>query len=87
MRPSAGNARGFAFPTLATVAGLNLVALDAACAPFGAAPITSLAGYQECLRRSHACGAAELIAAEAPRAAQLLGVVGRSLRDGFCPVP
>jgi hypothetical protein len=74
-----------AFSTLAAGAGLNLGALDATCAPLGAGPVGSLASFQECVRRAYACGVADLIEAEAPRAAQVLSLVGRSLHDAFCP--
>lgn len=74
-----------AFASLQSAAGLGLGALDATCAPFGVGGIGSLAAYQECVRRSHACGTAAVIAAAAPRAAELLGQVQRPLTDGFCP--
>lgn len=78
---------GIPFATLVAETGLDLGARDARCTAVGAGPVSSLAGYEECLRRVHACGVASVLASAAPRAAEMLSQVQRSLFESFCPAP
>lgn len=75
------------FPTLASAVGLNLAALDPTCTTLGVGPVSSLATYQECLRRAHACQTASILARVAPRADEMLLQAQRPLFDSFCPLP
>jgi hypothetical protein len=75
------------FATLASALGLDLEALGATCTALGVGPPSSLAIYQECLRRSHACDTATVLAAAAPRAGEMLAQVQRPLLESFCPAP
>ena len=73
------------FGTLASALGLNLGALGSICSELGVGPVASLATYQECLRRAHACDTATVLQAAAPRAGEMLQQVGRLLLESFCP--
>ena len=75
------------FGTLAADAGLDLGALDPICTAVGVGPVTSLATYQECVRRTHACEAASVLRTAAPRAGEMLLQVQRPLFETFCPFP
>jgi hypothetical protein len=75
------------FDALASVVGLDLQALSSVCTAVGVGPVTSLASYQECLRRTHACEAASVLQAAAPRAGEMLLQVRRPLYESFCPLP
>ncbi|MCC6849054.1 MAG: exo-alpha-sialidase [Deltaproteobacteria bacterium] len=72
------------YATLRAAPAANLAALDAACAAVGVPELTSLADYQRCVVRSDACRVEALVAAQAPRAEELLAVVGRSLASPAC---
>lgn len=63
------------------------VGLDVRCAHDGVGSTTSLGTSHGYRRRSHACGTATMVAAQAPRAAQGLGLVRRPLADTFRPAP
>jgi hypothetical protein len=65
-------------------AGLDLDAVTADCAALDVAALGTLADYEECLFRQHECLVEDLLAFEAPRAAELLDLVGRELRSAFC---
>ena len=75
------------FATLASAVGLNLTALADTCTALGVGPVASLATYQECLRRAHACETATVLAAAAPRAGEMLLQAQRPLFESFCPLP
>jgi hypothetical protein len=75
------------FGTLAAAGGLDLGGLGGVCTAVGVGPVASLASYQECVRRSHACEAASVLAAAAPRAGEMLLQVQRRLFESFCPAP
>ena len=64
-------------------AGFALLAGD--CAAFGVAPVDSLSAYAECLRRQHECEVEDLLRFRAPRATELLALVGQTLQSAFCP--
>jgi hypothetical protein len=73
------------FGVLQNVAGGNLDAVIPGCADYGIPSVTSLGDYVACLLRQHECETADLLRYQSPRAAALLGQVGRSLVDGTCP--
>ena len=73
------------FAALAAAEGANVGALAGECDAYGVAPLATLDGYRECLRRQHACRAADLVAAASPRARELLALVGAALAEPFCP--
>lgn len=75
------------FGTLAAAIGLDLGAVGSTCTALGVGPMSSLASYQECLRRAHACDTATVLQAAAPRAGEMLQQVQRVLIESFCPVP
>ena len=74
------------FTTLAAsdAAGFTLLAGD--CAAFGVTSVDSLKAYTECLVRQHECEVENLVRFRAPRATELLALVGQGLRNGSCPV-
>jgi hypothetical protein len=72
---------------LAATDGTRLAAAGADCATFGVGSLASLAEYTECLFRQHECLVDALLPIEAPRAASLLGMVGRPAGSAFCPTP
>ncbi len=72
---------------LLDASGLDLDAPTTVCTAHGVDSLASLADYEECLFRQHACLVEELIAFETPRAVEMLGLVGRELRSAFCPPP
>jgi hypothetical protein len=74
-----------AFAILAAPLGGNLEALASLCADLGVDPLASLADYQSCLLRRHACVVDDLLQLEAPRAAELLAIVGRTAGGESCP--
>jgi hypothetical protein len=65
--------------------GGNLGALGTECERYGVTPLVDLDDYQTCLFRQHECSVENMIEFEAPRADEMLGLVGRSLDSGFCP--
>jgi len=74
-----------ALAMLKSTTGLNLTDLLATCTPYGITQIDMLGDYTECLLHQHTCVAEEMLLFEAPRAAELLGIVGQSLPGGPCP--
>jgi len=74
------------FRVLAAQGGADIETLAGECAAHGVAELTTLGGYAQCLLRQHQCLVDDLLLLEAPRAADLLGLVGRSL-DASCPAP
>ncbi len=77
------------FDALRAATGANLDALTAECAAFGIPAIGSMADYETCLARQHACGGEELTRFEVPRVEELLGMISppATLRSPFCPAP
>jgi len=74
------------FAGLRAAAGANLGALDADCDAVGVRPLVTLDDYATCVLRRHACAVEEALQLEAPRAEDLLALVGRSAPE-FCPTP
>jgi hypothetical protein len=74
-----------AFAILAAPLGGNVEGLASMCADLGVDPLASLADYQTCLLRRHACVVDDLLQLEAPRAAELLAIVGRTTGGAGCP--
>jgi len=75
------------YATLRQADALGIDGLPATCAPVGVTTLESLDSYIDCVERLAVCHVGELVAAGAPRAADLLGSVGHALRDDFCPTP
>jgi hypothetical protein len=70
---------------LGAAAGANLGVLASDCATLGVASMASAADYEECVFRRVECHADELLEFAAPRAAELLPMVGRQAKSAFCP--
>ena len=77
---------GVPMDAIASASGFDLGGLAAICSAVGGVS-GSLADYEDCLQRSHACGVADLVEAAAPRAGELLEIAGQPLRPDFCPAP
>ena len=75
------------FGAVAAGDGGNVTALGPDCSAYGVAPIATLADYESCLAHTHDCLTEDLLFLEAPRAAELLGLVGQQLASPFCPAP
>ena len=73
------------FSTLRTALAANIDALAADCRPYGVVVLGSLDAYKDCLRASYACRVGDLLRFAAPRAGEMLGLVGRGLTT--CPTP
>ncbi|MCC6763222.1 MAG: hypothetical protein IT293_01035 [Deltaproteobacteria bacterium] len=73
------------YATLRAARAANLDALDATCAAVDVPSLASLADYQQCVLRTGACRVEALLAAQAPRADELLAMVGHSLASSGCP--
>lgn len=73
-----------AYATLRAAGAANLDALTASCASVGVASLDDLADYQQCVLRGEACRVATLLRLQAPRVAELLGVVGRTFDGATC---
>jgi hypothetical protein len=73
------------FSTLRTALAANVDALADDCRPFGVVVLGSLDAYKDCLLRAYQCRVGELLRFAAPRASELLGLVGRGLTT--CPTP
>jgi len=71
---------------LRSVAGLHLDGMAADCAEVGVSTLASLADYERCLVRRQTCGVERLVLVHAPRAEELLALIGQSLHSAFCPV-
>lgn len=70
---------------LASDDGGRVAALASECVTYGVATLATVDDQRECVRRQHACAAADLAESAVPRAAELAGLVGHPLRDDFCP--
>ncbi|HEY2385783.1 MAG TPA: choice-of-anchor tandem repeat NxxGxxAF-containing protein [Candidatus Binatia bacterium] len=78
-------APALAFADLAGPDGANVQVLAADCAALGVATLTSPTDYSRCLERRVACVAEDLVRFEAPRAGEMLALVGHPLQSPFCP--
>ncbi len=74
-----------AFDDLSAAAGVDVGVLGSDCAALGVASLVTPADYATCLVHRETCNAEDLVRFEAPRADDLLGLVGRSLSQPFCP--
>jgi hypothetical protein len=75
------------FAVLRASNAANLEALADECAAHGVASLAALDDYGECLRRHHTCRSEEMLRFAAPRAEELLRLIGRTLHSSFCPSP
>ncbi len=64
---------GLDFAILAAEAGANVGALRPTCAALGVPDLASLADYERCLARHHACAVDDLLRFQAPRALEWIG--------------
>lgn len=74
-----------AFTTLRAALAANIDSIVDDCRPYGVAAIGSLDDYKDCLHAAYACRVGELLRFAAPRASEMLGLVGRGLVA--CPTP
>lgn len=72
------------FATLKTDLAANIDSLLADCRPY-VATLGSLDDYKDCLRGAYECRVGELLRLAAPRASEMLGLVGHALVA--CPTP
>jgi hypothetical protein len=63
--------------------GGNVAALAGRCAELGVPELRSLADYEQCLARAHACAVDDVVRYEAPRAAEWIGTWPAP--SGACP--
>ncbi len=73
------------FATLRTALAANIDSLATDCRPYGVFVIQSLDDYKDCLRGAYQCRVGDLLRFAAPRASEMLGLVGRDL--AACPTP
>jgi hypothetical protein len=73
------------FATLRTALAASIDSLATDCRPYGLVVLNSLDDYKDCLRASYQCRVGDLLKFAAPRAAEMLGLVGRGLTT--CPTP
>jgi hypothetical protein len=73
-----------AYATLRAARAANLDALAGACAAVGVPALDTLADYQQCVLRADACRVEGILRVQAPRVAELMGVVGRSFGNADC---
>jgi cell division septation protein DedD len=74
-----------AFAALRGALGANIDAIASDCRPYGVVTIGSLDDYKDCLLGAYQCRVGELLRFAAPRANEMLGLVGRALIA--CPTP
>ena len=72
------------FATLRTAIAANIDSLFTDCRPY-VATLGSLDDYKDCLRAAYECRIGDLLRFAAPRASEMLGLVGRALVT--CPTP
>jgi len=72
---------------LSQPAGADLAAPATECARYGAPARDDYGSFKQCLFQQHLCVAEDLLVFEAPRAEQLLGLIGEPLHSAFCPAP
>ena len=73
------------FATLRTALAANLDSLGNDCRPYVVVVLGSLDNYKDCLLGAYQCRVGELLRFAAPRAAEMLGLVGHRLTT--CPTP
>ncbi len=73
------------FSTLRTALAAGIDSLATDCRPYGLVVLNSLDDYKDCLRASYQCRVGDLLKFAAPRAGEMLGLVGRGLVT--CPTP
>jgi hypothetical protein len=76
--------RAVPFATLAGAPGAGLDALAVRCAALGVPGLGSLEQYTTCLVRSLVCGSETILQIQAPRAHEMLSIVGQSLASPSC---
>jgi hypothetical protein len=74
------------FATVAGESGLGLAAMAGACGAHGVGTLASIGDYATCVARQHACTAADATESEAPRAGDLLALVGDGPPAPACPL-
>lgn len=74
-----------AFSTLRGALAANIDSLANDCRPYGVTAIGTLDDYKDCLHAAYSCRVGELLRFAAPRASEMLGLVGRGLVA--CPTP
>ena len=72
------------YEMLRTAAALDLDAAATHCAEVGVARLASMDDYEQCLVRRQSCAVERLVLVHAPRAEEMLALVGRPLRSSFC---
>jgi hypothetical protein len=72
------------YATLRAARAANLDALADACRAVGVPELDTLADYQQCVLRADACRVEGVLRVQAPRVAELMGVVGRSFGSAYC---
>ena len=73
------------FSTLRTALAANIDSLANDCRPYGVVVLSSLDDYKDCLRGAYQYRVGDLLRFAAPRASEMLGMVGRGLTA--CPTP
>ncbi len=72
------------FASLASTEGANLAALGESCAEVGVSTLSSVDDWLACVQRRMSCEAADDVASRVPRAEELFGRVGMTLRPPYC---
>ncbi len=77
------------FPDLTLETGIDYDAVveEELCVPYGISGIGTVNHYANCLYRSNECDGEEILKFSVPRAAELLGLVGRQLPGSFFCIP
>ena len=73
------------FANVAAATGMDVEEIGTTCASFDVASLATIGDYATCVLRQHECLVEDLLGFEAPRAAELLPLVGRELVSPFCP--
>jgi len=78
-----------AFDQLLADTGLDYQALidEETCIPLGVSDLATVPHYATCLYREHECAGDDILRFTVPRAAELLGLVGRTLPGSFFCIP
>jgi hypothetical protein len=61
------------FALVRGIAGANVGALASRCAALGIPDVSTLAAYEQCVTRQHACAVDDLLRFEAPRSPEWIG--------------
>jgi hypothetical protein len=77
------------FPALTDGTGVDYddVVEEELCVPYGLSGIGTVNHYANCLYRSNECDGEEILKFSVPRAAELLGLIGRQLPGSFFCIP